>query len=93
MKDDTTKEIARGDFCARHTEQTDTAGECIARGLILVRCAEQGLLPHRGCWACALSQNELSKILAKAATIDAQAEAFGGTYTAGGMAYGRGEKP
>lgn len=92
MSEGISKATASGDFCSRHTEQTDAAGGCVARGLIFVRCAEQGILPHHGCWACALSHNELAAVLTKAATIDAKAEAYGGTYTTDGVAFGRGSK-
>ncbi len=59
----------------------------IAEALIVKRAMETGKFPgSNGCWACPLSEIEFQAVLREASTLAAKTEAYGGTYTAPGVA-------
>lgn len=59
----------------------------VAETLIVKRAIETNQFPgSNGCWACSLSENEFQAALREGGVLTAKAEAYGGTYTADGIA-------
>ena len=76
-------------WCARHRDRLHEAKDArlAVETLILKRALETGQRPGvNGCWACPLSENEFQAALREGGTLVAKAQAYGGTYTADGIA-------
>lgn len=76
-------------WCARHHDRLHEAKDArfAAEMLIVKRAMETGQIPGaNGCWACPLSENEFQAAMREGVTLIAKAEAYGGTYTADGIA-------
>lgn len=76
-------------WCSRHRDRLHEAKDVrfAAEALIVARVLETGQRPgSNGCWACPLSENEFQAALREAGTMVAKTEAYGGTYTAPGIA-------
>ncbi|HEY6925016.1 MAG TPA: hypothetical protein VI653_16195 [Steroidobacteraceae bacterium] len=76
-------------WCDRHRERLLEAKDArlAAETLIVKRALETGQRSGaNGCWACPLSENEFQAALREGGTLVAKAEAYGGTYTADGVA-------
>lgn len=82
-------------WCLRHRDRLYDAKDArpVAETLIVKRALETGQLPgSNGCWACPLSEDEFQAALREGGTLVAKAEAYGGTYTADGIAVSIGNK-
>lgn len=65
----------------------------MAEMLIVKKVLQTGQLPGpNGCWACPLSEDEFQAALRDGGPVVAKAEAYGGTYTADGIAVSIGNK-
>lgn len=76
-------------WCLRHQDRLHEAKDArfAAELLVVKRAMQTGQLPGgNGCWACPLSENDFQAALREAGTLVAKTEAYGGTYTAPGIA-------
>ncbi len=65
----------------------------VAETMIVRQVLETGKYAGpQGCWACVLSETEFQAALREGGSMVAQAEAYGGTYTANGIALSLGRK-
>lgn len=82
-------------WCAVHRDRLAAVDDArfVVEALITLFVLSAGKQPATtGCWACALTEPEFQELLREGATLVAKAEAFGGTYTAKGIALSLGAK-
>ena len=83
-------------WCDSHRERLSTAGDArmVVETLIIKRAMETGCWPpaDTGCWVCGVTEDDFQAAMREGVIIHAKAEAFGGTYTAAGIALSLGKK-
>lgn len=87
--------MMRGPWCAAHLQRLHDAKDArfVVETLIVNQVLEAGKYSTlHACWACALSEIEFQAALREGGSMVAQAEAYGGTYTANGIALSLGRK-
>lgn len=87
--------MSRDSWCDNHRQRLHDAKDArfVSETMIVKQAVEAGRYPGlNGCWACALSENEFQRVLREGGLMVAQAEVYGGTYTANGIALSLGRK-